>query len=390
MKNTTTHPNTRRHHFAVAVCAFALLVFAAPSSFAQASDIHQLSYNNSFWSDQDLNSTSNPLTLDAFTTSPTNQSHVYYVARTSPEHIHQQFNNGVSWDDEDLTAETGAPSPSPQALAGFSVGNFQYVYYVAIETTHIHQLLYNNVGWKDTDITAESNSQTTPSFTTNIIAFTTSPALHVYYVDVNNDIWQLFSPDGTSWQNENLTNFNDPDQTIQPALTAGFNIGNLQYLYWIDQNAGETYQLSYNNSTWSNTDLTKVIKTPIFLIDAAFVIPGTKKIRLYSSNSINGHILQLSSPNNGKWSVIDLTKKSKGPVSPDGVGSMLAFTTSPNNEIHLFYAYESQIYQIYQNTPTTWASENITQQGNGAILSTLSPLVGFAVGNLQYVFYETQ
>jgi hypothetical protein len=383
MNDTAIHQEMRFRCFAMAVCVLTLITFAAPFSFAQQTDIHQLSYNNSFWSDQDLNSDGSPGSMAAFPTTPNEQAHVYYVDRDSL-HIYQQFYNGVGWDDQDLTALTGGPLAYVSAVAGFSVGNFQYVYYVGNDS-HVHQMLYNNVNWKDSDISAKSKTQALTLLNTNIIAFTTTPALHVYYVDTNNNIRQLFSPNGTSWQDEALTNFNQPP--VAPILTAGFNIGNLQYVYWRDENAGDTYQLSYNNSTWSDTDLTQLIKTPFFLgINAALVIPGTEDIRLYSFNLKNGHVVQLSSPNNGKWSVTDLTHKSQAPIGPFGDTGLMAFATTPNNELHVFYTFKSQIYQIYQNTPSTWAFDNITQLGNGAFSDGF--LIGYSVQNLQYVFYE--
>jgi hypothetical protein len=383
MNTRTLRQISSRYTFA-AVYLICLLAFTASFSFAQPTDIHQLSYNNSFWSDQDLNSNGSPGSLAAFPTTPNEQSHVYYVDNYSL-HIHQQFYNGVSWDDEDLTALTGGPLAYLNPLAGFSVGNYQYVYYSEVNGD-IHQLLYNNVGWKDTNITAKSTTQAQASFMSNIIAFTTTPALHVYYVDNNNNVRQLFSPDGTQWQDENLTNFDDP--SVAPRLTAGFNIGNLQYVYWRDANAGDTFQLSYNNSTWSDTDLNQLIKTPFSGIYAALVIPGTQNIRLYSFNANNGHVVQLASPNNGKWSVTDLTQKSKGPIGQSGNYQLTAFATTPNNGLHVFYTYNHQVYQIYQTTPTTWAAQNLTQQTNGALSDGY--LTGYSVQNLQYVFYETQ
>jgi hypothetical protein len=385
MNDTAIYRKTQFRCFTTAACVLALLTFVAPSSFAQPLDIHLLSYNNSFWADQDLNVDQDPYFPIAFPTTPNEQSHVYYVAQSDSQHIHQLFYNGVSWENQDLTALSGGPTSSGGPIAGFSVGNYQYVYYSS-RSSHVHQLLYNNVNWTDTDISAKSETQALASFGANIIAFTTTPALHVYYLDTNNDIRQLFSPDGTKWQDENLTNFNDPSKNV--SLSTGFNIGNLQYLYWVDGDGGDTHQLSYNNSVWSDTDITKLIKTPFFGVGAALVIPGTQKIRLYSVNLNNGHILQLASPNNGKWSVTDLTQKSKSPVGVFGSTLLIAFATTPNNGLHVFYTYKGQIYQIYQNTPSTWTFGNITQQGNGVLSD--GALVGYAVQNLQYVFYQTQ
>jgi hypothetical protein len=388
MNGTAVFEEVQRDRFAIAACIFGMLIaFATPSSFAQ--QIHQLSYNNSFWSDQSLNESEDypSWTMGAFATTPNGQSHVYYVSSGTTQHVHQLFYNGVSWSDEDLTVLSGGPPAGVKGtVVGFSVGNFQYVYYLAT-SFHIHQLLYNNVSWKDSDLTAQSGSSEV-ALPSGLVAFTTSPALHVYYVagDGSYNIRQLFSPTGTTWQDEALTNFVDDEM---PVITTGFNIGNLQYVYWYDRDTAHTHQLSYNNSSWSDADLTNLIRPQFFGISAALAIPGTKKIRLYCMNVANGHLLQLSSPNNGKWSTTDLTAKSKGP-SPIPGETILAFATTPNNGLHVFYEYKNQIYQTYQSAATSWITESLTQQGNGAPAVDFSDIQGFAVGNLQYVFYEAQ
>jgi len=61
--------------------------------------------------------------------------------------------------------------------------------------------------------------------------------------------------------------------------------------------------LNYNNSSWSDTDLTVTAKTvrPSLSGEAAFVIPGTKKMRVYYVNDDNNHIMQLASSNGKTW-----------------------------------------------------------------------------------------
>jgi hypothetical protein len=56
--------------------------------------------------------------------------------------VRQLFYDGASWSDEDLTVVAGASRGAigPSAVAGFPVGNFQYVYYIGSESD-VHQLL---------------------------------------------------------------------------------------------------------------------------------------------------------------------------------------------------------------------------------------------------------
>jgi hypothetical protein len=58
---------------------------------------------------------------------------VYYIssAPQSQDHVNQLFFNGSTWSNEDLTAATRAKNAVDyNGMAGFSLGNYQYVYYV--------------------------------------------------------------------------------------------------------------------------------------------------------------------------------------------------------------------------------------------------------------------
>jgi hypothetical protein len=66
----------------------------------------------------------------------------------------------------------------------------------------------------------------------------------------------------------------------------------------------------------------------------------------------NNHLMQLGSSNVVASAATDLTKKSKGP-NPDGGTSILAYATTPNDEVHVFYESGNHINEIFQSTPTT-------------------------------------
>ena len=148
------------------ICAFGLLLSLALPVFGQQ-QVHQLHYNNSYWADQNLNGVqADPHPLAAFITTPNNQQHVYYLSYSnSSAHVHQLFYNGVSWADEDLTVLSGGPTARGFSPAGFSVGNYQYVYYTSDSYPyHVHQLLYNNVSWVDSDLGGASKTSTSTNW----------------------------------------------------------------------------------------------------------------------------------------------------------------------------------------------------------------------------------
>ncbi|MGC2247505.1 MAG: hypothetical protein WA609_12960, partial [Terriglobales bacterium] len=279
------------HHLSLCLIGLFLMIF---SLRAHGQQIHQLSYNGSSWMDQNLNgAAASPYTgIVSFLTTPNNQTHVYYIDHSASYDVHQLFFNGTSWADQDLTVVSGASGGAYGAaqVAGFSVGNYQYVYYLGGNTGHVHQMLYNNVGWSDTDLTALTggpNTQPEP-----LVAFTTSPTLHVYYTDWSLHIHQLHSDNGTSWQDQDLTSITGGTTSESaPGRMGGFNIANYQYLYFVASN-GHIHQFLYNNSIWTDEDLTALSKSP--LADSrsgvqAMVVPGTKKLLVFYESTV-GHI----------------------------------------------------------------------------------------------------
>jgi hypothetical protein len=390
-KTTFKHTRNRLRH---AVCAFGLLIsIAALPAYGQ--QVHQLSYDGSNWMDQSLNG-SGPTSdaLAAFATMPNDQAHVYYAG--SGENltfdVHQLFYNGVSWSDEDLTVLSGgAKALNGTVVTGFSVGNYQYVYYVS-DNNHLHQLLYDNYNWTDSDLTAQTGGPQVSRF--NLVAFTTTPAVHVYYMELadfyHQHIHQMFNTNGSNWQDQDLTNLTGgaSGNVGIPFQMAGFNIGNFQYVYFLSD-AAHIHELVYNNSSWSDEDLTALTKTSTGYNNcyiAALVIPGTKKMRVYYVTP-KLHLSQLASTNNKKWTNSDLTKKTKGPL-PTPYNQIIAFTSGPKNQVNVYYGSGTDVNRLFQPTPTTWSNEDLTVLTNGGTLDDFgSAFAGFSLQNNQYVYY---
>ena len=379
-------------HLSICLIGLFLLIFALR---AHGQQVHQLSYNGSSWMDQNLNgAVAGPYTgIASFLTTPNDQTHVYYIDRTDNSDVHQLFFNGVSWSDQDLTVVSGASEGAYGTcqVAGFSVGNYQYVYYFGHDA-HVHQMLYNNIGWSDIDLTAMTggpNAQPSP-----LVAFTTSPTLHVYYTDWNLHVRQLYSDNGTSWQDQDLTSATGGTTSENaPGRMGGFNIDNYQYLYFV-ASTGHIHQFLYNNIGWYDEDLTVLSKSPLANARSdvqALVVPGTKKLLVFYESTDN-HIMQLAATDNKKWVKTDLSKKSLAP-GPQSF-RVAAFTTPPHNQLHVFYVgYTTNFHviQIYKPASKPWTYEDMTALTNGGIPEYLySDISGFSLQSNQYVFYVAQ
>jgi hypothetical protein len=383
-------------------------LFAIPAS---AQHVHQLLYNNYNWSDQNLAGEPvldvDPLPIDnaAFTTTPNNQLHVYYIG--SDNHIHQRTQSqmrffGLSrWVDEDLTQETGAePAYAATMLSGFSEGNYQYVFY-GDDDNDIHMLFYDNSKWTQQDISAAAGVTGLWIEDLAVTAFSTTPnnQIHVYYWA--NDfqeqaaaVHQLFF-NGTSWSDEDLT---AETGAFYPegGWWAGFSIENYQYLFYPDI-YGYLHELYYNNSNWTDVDLTVQIGAPplggyapiIYDPITAFVVPGTQTMEVFYTTA-GGDIYQLSSSDNSSWSQQDLTTLTNSP-SANTYDAIKAFATTPNTQLHVYYissARQSQdhINQLFFNG-SSWSNEDLTAATRAKNAVDYKGMSGFSLGNYQYVFY---
>jgi len=360
-----------------------LLALAAQPVLGQ--HVHQLSYNGSTWEDQSLGGAQTYVftQISSILTTPNNQEHVYYFGG-NPFHLHQLFYNGTNWADEDLTAETGAPAPNEYGVSAFSIGNYQYVYYIDLNYD-LHQLLYNNSNWTDTDLTKIVGG---PQAFGQLVAFTTSPAIHVFYADVNSGhVHQIFNTNGANWQDQDLTVITGGASTGGNPLT-GFNIGNYQYIYFLDF-SGHVHQYLYNNLNWSDEDLT-VLTNSLPSVDGnnvdAFVLPGTKKLRVYVQAG-NNHILQLASTNNVKWSSSDLTKKTKTP--PAFPGTSIAGLNTANKQLQVYYiSGQSHVEQfLLPSGATAWQNIDLTAESGGAGVTPYGGISVLSLQNLPSVYY---
>jgi hypothetical protein len=366
------------------VCfALIMTLYALPANSQQ---VHQLLYNNSNWTDLNLNGaiTDSNTGIGAFLTP--GAEHVYYLG--SNQHVRQLYNVGGGWADQDLTAATAGPSAIPRsAVSGFSFQNFQYVYYVSHDQ-HIHQMLYNNVKWADSDLTGQTGGALSSS-STQLTAFATTPnnALHVYYMASDTHIHQLYNT-GASWKDEDLT-AETGGASGDGVWMGGFSIQNFQYIFFV-ATTGHVHEMYYDNSHWHDQDLTALTGTGAAAPGsglAALRIPNTKKMRVYLINKKN-HVLQLAAKNNAGWASSDLTKKSLAPAA-DPSNGITGFATTPNNQVHVYFVSGNHVNQLFFNG-VNWADQDLTLLTGGGLANGVSGMAGFSDQNFQYVYYVAQ
>jgi hypothetical protein len=93
----------------------------------------------------------------------------------------------------------------------------------------------------------------------------------------------------------------------------------------------------------------------------------------------DGHINQYTYKA-GKWSDLDLTAFDNAPSKT--YGGIVGFITTPNDQYHIFLAPDNDIYELFFNG-TSWTVANL----GGGQADYYADITGFAIGNLQHVFY---
>ncbi len=378
----------RSYSFSVLAGIFALCLGALAMPDAHAQTIHQLAYNNSTWIDQSLSDqATDPHTgVAAFVTTPNDQIHTFYL--DSAEDVHQLFFNGTSCSDEDLTAEGfGVRAMAKSAVAGFSESNLQYVYYVS-QNQHVHQLFYNNADWADADITSLSGGPLTTKTPRLTALATGSSAFHVYYLASNGHVNQLYNVSG-SWVNQDITKI-AKGPSGRAVWIASINVGNLQYVYYL-ATTGHVHELYYNDSTWLDEDLTVKAGVPVAAAASpitALVFPGGNVNEVFFIDN-NKHLWQMLSADNNVWASDDVTSQGGGPAANPANG-IVAFTTTPNDDLHLFYLSKKHINQLFLPAGTDdWQNSDLTAKFGGKPNGT-SAMSGFSLANLQYLYYVSK
>jgi Fungal fucose-specific lectin len=359
---------------------------------AHADHIHYLNHNNAGWFDQDLTVLTNATLpnsatgVAAFSTTGNNRLHVYYA--TTDQHVHELFFNNTSWSDQDLTAITGQHlSLGFGGIAGFAIGQQLHVFYLGNDL-HVHQLFFNSSTWADQDVTALAGGVVTDF--NSLVAFPTTPDnhFHIFYLSNNsNDIHEL-NFNGSTWSDQDLRTISNQPPADRGWM-AGFAVGTQQHLFFTEFTPRDKRHLAhlvFKNSKWVSQDVSAQVHALPLSPGAgitAFAVTATQIEAYCVTNDFDVHQFTLK---NNTWTDEDLTGLA-GQQS-FGIGGMVAFKTTPNNQFHLFYP-PNDIDQLFFDG-TNWSDIDLTTLTGGGIPNGKGGMAGFAIKNLQHAFYVAQ
>jgi hypothetical protein len=375
--------------FVVATLIVATVLFAAPV-FAQERSVHELFYNDSVWVDTNLSALVPEANVQlggvaAFETA-NKQLQVYYLGFDVPtlvDHIHHLEYDGHSWSDEDLTVLTGGVPPTGEGgVAGFAIGNAQYVYFVGTDND-AHELAFGTT-WVDTNLTALTKVSFAYPYGLAAFQTTSNHQRNLFYLGPSLNVHELVF-NGTAWTDQNLTKLTGGASGNDGWISA-FAVGKTQYVFFESQNK-HVQEFSFTTS-WVAEDLTTANGLPKVTGDGvgAFAV-GTKQIEAFYSATKTFHVHELSLKG-GIWTDRDLTAQTGGPggfLTPQTVG----FATGKQLHVFLPGSPSGDINQFLYNG-TTWSNEDLSVLSGGDLGTGSSGMAAYAVGKQERVYYVGQ
>ena len=112
-----------------------------------------------------------------------------------------------TWQENNLTATTGAPQPATAPVALTGPDGLPRVYYATQSNGHIIELRLDPDGWIYADLNISVSNPPAPPATRSPFAYVTPDgALRVLYLDSNSDIIEMYlTSDAGTWQWDTLT-----------------------------------------------------------------------------------------------------------------------------------------------------------------------------------------
>jgi hypothetical protein len=311
--------------------------------------VNQL-YFSGKWTNQDLTAVTGsgsalPAAGSSLTSFTDNTGeHLFYL--DANQHVDQMYWSH-KWINQDITSLSNSSSVLPaqgSSLTSFADNTGEHVFYLD-RAQHVRQLYWSG-GWINQDLTSLSNDASAlPAAGTSLTSFSDNTGEHVFYLDPSQHVRQLYW--SGKWVNQDLTSLSNGASALPAAGSAltSFSDKTGEHVFYLDANQ-HVIQL-YWSDKWTNQDLT-------LLSNSASVLPAVgSSLTSFSDKTgehvfyrdANQHIRQLYW--SGNWTNQDLT-------SLGSSGSALSATGSPFTSFadkageHLLYLDANQHFrQLY-------------------------------------------
>lgn len=329
----------------------------------------------------------------------TGGQHILYLDANS--HLNQLYYlMGTTWLPQDLTGSFGGNTPNANSsLTSFIDGSTpagQHVFYLD-SNQHLNQLYYPGTGttWIAQDLTASYASGLPTAASGSWLASFFLPmdgSEHVFYLDGSNNLVQFYYPGtGTTWTLQPLSVFGGNTPASGSALVAFADNNSGEHVVYLDSN-GHINQLYYpgTGTAWIPQDLTATAggNTPATTsnLTAYLDFTGGQHIAYEDSNQHINQIFYI--PTSNTWMAQDVTATQGGntPASNSHLASYVDNLSGLGGGEHIVYLDGSQhVNQLYYPaTGTTWFPQDLTGTFGGNTAGSSSVLVAFPMSGDQF------
>jgi probable HAF family extracellular repeat protein len=311
--------------------------------------------------------------------------HIFFVANN--QHVHQLYFNNSSWADQDITGYNGNQelAATNSAVSAFADARGQYTYFVDTKQ-HIREYLYDSNGiWHDTDLSAGTGIVAQSG--TGLASYAIADGVHVFYIGSDKHVFQLYysAAQGT-WSNQDLTSFNgNKELAASPSALSSFADANGQHTYFVDTKR-DVHEYLYSAGQWSDSNLMTLAnsKTQAAVRSglSSYAIPDGRHIYFEASND---HVHQLYF-NNSTWSDQDLTRFN-GDHETASPGAIRSFALGDGQHTY-FVDGKHNLREYLYNSAGQWEDYNLTSLSNsGTSAEAGSAVSAFSISDGQHVIY---
>lgn len=311
--------------------------------------------------------------------------HIFFVA--SNQHVHQLYFNNSTWADQDITGYNGNQelAATNSAVSAFADANGQYTYFVDTKQ-HIREYLYDSSGvWHDTDLSAGTGIVAQSG--AGLASYAIADGIHVFYIGSDKHVFQLYysAAQGT-WSNQDLTSFNgNKELAAAPSALSCFADANGQHTYFFDSKR-DVHEYLYSAGQWSDSNLMTLAKSTTQAAVgsglSSYAISDGRHVYFVASND---HVHQLYY-NNSTWSDQDLTGYN-GDHEIASPGAIRSFALADGQHTY-FVDGKQNLREYLYNTAGQWQDFNLTSLSkSGTSAEAGSAVSAFSISDGQHVTY---
>jgi hypothetical protein len=293
----------------------------------------------------------------------------HQIFRGMDDHVHEVYNNGLYWVNNDLTAVLGGSS-SAGNITGYSFENTQHIMFRAADG-HLHGF-HEDRGWTDNDLTVIAGGAGPAGDPSGYILRNTQ---HIVFRSSDNHVHELYH-DGGSWVNNDLTSFLKGSSAA--GNPSGYVLGNTQHIVFRATD-GHVHQYANDGLFWSDQDLTAVAGGTSLVGDpSGYALANMQHIAFLGTDT---HVHELHHDGT-RWTHHDLTAITGGVSS---AGNPSGYPLSDTQHV-VFRGADGHLHELYDEG-SGWVHHDLTSLIGGA--PPASDPSGYVLGNTQHIVFRS-